>query len=239
MIENEFKLQFQVKCGDTKMGDDLYILGDNKIFGEWKITSEQTKLYGNNFPLWQSEVISFKEKYLKYKYIIKKKDNHIIWEDKRPDRELDLSNKKDGLYLIDDGIFNDKNSNQTIKKLDNEDENDENEKDKYEDEKDKSENEKNKNENEKNKYENEDKNKKNKNKKDKDIKDNKKNNNTKNKIKKKKSKNKVKLTKNYFINSSKKGLENKDGEKKEKQKKKKVQKKGDARVQGLKKEIFT
>ena len=106
MYESEFKLQFQVKCDKTKMGEDLYIVGDGKEFGDWKIENSQQKLYGNKYPIWQSEFISFNKKYLEFKYVIKK-DHNLVWErQKIGNRKLDLSNLKDGLYLIDDGNFN-------------------------------------------------------------------------------------------------------------------------------------
>ena len=194
MYESEFKLQFQVKCDKTKMGEDLYIVGDGKEFGDWKIESSQQKLYGNKYPIWQSEFISFNKKYLEFKYVIKK-DHNLVWErQKIGNRKLDLSNLKDGLYLIDDGNFDDYNNpnNQKIININkNEDENDENDENYENDEND---------ENEKDKCKM-DNNKKSEDKKDKDKKDDK-------KIIKKKKKKIIKLTNNYFQNSSKKGLEN-------------------------------
>ena len=129
MYESEFKLQFQVKCDKTKMGEDLYIVGDGKEFGDWKIENSQQKLYGNKYPIWQSEFISFNKKYLEFKYVIKK-DHNLVWErQKIGNRKLDLSNLKDGLYLIDDGNFDDyqnPNNQKIINLIKNEDENDEN-----------------------------------------------------------------------------------------------------------------
>ena len=130
MLENEFKLQFQVKCNKTFYGEDLYIVGNDEIFGKWKIKNSKQRLYGNKFPIWQSEFFSFNKKHLEYKYIITLNDNTIKWESDIDNRKLDLSNKKEGYYLIDDGNFNDKKSKQILKRNDNEDENDENEDDK-------------------------------------------------------------------------------------------------------------
>ena len=184
MYENEFKLQFQVKCDKTILGEDLYILGNEEEFGKWEIKNTQQKLYGDKFPIWQSEFISFSKKYLEFKYVIKKKNNDIAWETiDLTNRKLDLSNLKDGLYIIDSGNYSVIKNQKIIPLKENEDENDEND-----------ENEKDKNE--------KDENKNCENKKDENKKDNKEKKKHTKKIKK------FKLTKNYFEKSSKKGLAN-------------------------------
>ena len=123
-MAEEIQLQFQVECDLTKPGEELYIIGNSKELGEWnkQDIKESQKLNCISFPLWQSPPISFKNKTsLEYKFIIKDPSNNdencIKWENSfQGNRILDLSNLDCCLYLIDDGIFNQK-SDPKITKL--------------------------------------------------------------------------------------------------------------------------
>ena len=118
MYENEVKLQFQIKCDKTSFGEEVYVIGQALELGDWNIEKCQS-LYGNNFPIWQSQFITFKNKVdFEYKYIYKvpeeKNKDKVKWEKYEGNRKLKLSDFKDGLYLIDDGNFSDKNSQKII-----------------------------------------------------------------------------------------------------------------------------
>jgi len=118
MNENEIKIQFQIKCDKTYFGENLYIIGDALELGKWSVAKSQ-RLYGNNFPIWKSQFISFKNKInLEYKYIIKipeeTKGDKVKWEYYEGNRKLELSTFENGIYLIDDGNFNVKNSQKII-----------------------------------------------------------------------------------------------------------------------------
>ena len=115
MYENEVKLQFQIKCDKTAFGEEVFVIGEALELGNWSVEKCQ-RLYGNNYPIWQSQFITFKKKVdFEYKYIIKfKNKNEIKWEEYKGNRKLKLSDFKDGLYLIDDGNFSDKNSQKII-----------------------------------------------------------------------------------------------------------------------------
>ena len=99
----------------------IFIIGKSNELGEWTLENSH-RLLCNNFPIWRSSFISFTKKDLEYKYIIKYfeddkfKNKFIKWEDFMGNRKLKLSTFKDGLYLIDDGNFND-NTNQKIIKI--------------------------------------------------------------------------------------------------------------------------
>ena len=123
MVEEEIQLQFQIKCNLTKPGEELYIIGNSKELGGWNkqdIKNSQ-KLNCIYFPIWQSPPISFENKtYLEYKFIIKnpsdKNDKNIKWEEGfQGNRTLDISDFKCCLYLIDDGIFD----NKSVQKITN------------------------------------------------------------------------------------------------------------------------
>ena len=113
MKEDGLILQFQIFCEETKPGQEVYVTGDIIELGEWKI-EKALRLYGNNYPIWQSEFIKFKNKpTLEYKYIFKhpeeKDKDKVTWEHFDGNRKLELSTLKDGIYSIDNGNFNDKN----------------------------------------------------------------------------------------------------------------------------------
>ena len=101
MKEDVIKIKFQIKYDKTKPGDDLYVTGEIKELGNWKSEKSQ-KLYGNNFPTWESEEITFKNKcILEFKFFIKRKDNpNIEWENFKGNRKLDLSTLKNGSNII-------------------------------------------------------------------------------------------------------------------------------------------
>ena len=112
MEEIGLKLQFQIHCDKTGYGQEVYLTGNIEELGNWKIEKSQ-QLYGNNYPIWQSQFITFNTKEaFQYKYIYKYPDKNgkddINWEEFGENRTLDLSNFKDGLYFIDNGNFNDK-----------------------------------------------------------------------------------------------------------------------------------
>ena len=118
MYENEVKLQFQIKCDKTAFGEEVFVIGETLELGNWSVEKGQ-RLYGNNFPIWQSQFFTFKNKVdFEYKYIYKvpeeKNKDKVNWEEYKGNRKLKLSDFKDGLYLIDDGNFSDKNSQKII-----------------------------------------------------------------------------------------------------------------------------
>ena len=116
MAQEEIQLQFQIICNLTKPGEELYIIGNSKELGGWnqQDIKKTQKLNCVNFPIWQSPPISFENKsYLEYKFIIRNpsdnNSNNIKWEEKfQGNRTLDISNFKCCLYLIDDGMFDQK-----------------------------------------------------------------------------------------------------------------------------------
>ena len=120
MSTKNFKLQFKIECNETKFGEEVYIIGNSDEIGKWNQTNinESQKLKCNHFPTWESNILEFSNLIspLEYKYIIKSSSN-ITWENKfEGNRILDLTNKENGFYLIDDGKFNTK-SKQTINSL--------------------------------------------------------------------------------------------------------------------------
>ena len=120
MTEKELQLQFQIICNTTKMGQEVYIIGNSLELGNWEEHNirEIQKLNCIEFPIWQSRPINFKNKTsLEYKFIIKcPSENKIIeWEKKfQGNRKLDITNFENSLYLIDEGIFNDKSKQNII-----------------------------------------------------------------------------------------------------------------------------
>jgi len=118
MKENEVKLLFQIKCDKTSFDEELFVIGGALELGDWNVEKSQI-LYGNNYPIWQSQFISFKNKVdFEYKYIIKhpqdKNKDRVKWEEFKGNRKLELSKFENGFYLIDDGNFSDKNSRNII-----------------------------------------------------------------------------------------------------------------------------
>ena len=108
MNENRVNVKFKLYCKETKLGDNIYIVGNINEFGNWNTDNfnENQKLKGNLYPMWLSESISIeKKKNIEYKYIIKG-PNKLEWEDCE-NRELNLkySIYRNGAYLIDDGFF--------------------------------------------------------------------------------------------------------------------------------------
>ena len=101
-------LKFKINYNETKPGDEVYITGNTNELGNWDTNNLKNKLSTNKekFPLWESEPIPFKEKKIKYKYVIKRNNGNVEWENKIGDRELDISDFKCCLYEINDGKFN-------------------------------------------------------------------------------------------------------------------------------------
>ena len=104
------KLKFQLICKNTYFGENVYLAGNSSSLGNWN-TNKSIKLNtdSNKFPLWESNLISFKSKTnLEYKFIIKGQENNDIkWESFSGNRQLALLNlDKDEEYLIDNGEFN-------------------------------------------------------------------------------------------------------------------------------------
>ena len=121
----KIKLQFQVKCKKLCPGRELFITGNSKELGGWELENSH-RLYCKNDSIWSSGFISFIKKDFEYKYIIKPPEdnnrNHVVWElfDFSGNRKLKLSTFKDGLFLIDDGNFNDKTNQKIININENE-----------------------------------------------------------------------------------------------------------------------
>ena len=115
---SDLNLKFQVECKETKLGEEVYIVGNSNELGNWNVNnSKKLSTDSNLFPLWESNPISFKSKsQLEYKYIIKSSSNNVKWENFDGNRLLNLSTLNNNTtYLINDGKYSDK-SRQKINK---------------------------------------------------------------------------------------------------------------------------
>ena len=117
---SDLKLKFQLICKNTLFGEKVSLVGNQSQLGNWDTNkSVELKTDQNNFPLWESNPISFNNNSnLEYKYIISNKNSHSIkWESFQGNRQLNLSNlNKDGEYIINDGEFS-SNINPKITKI--------------------------------------------------------------------------------------------------------------------------
>ena len=106
---SDLKLKFQLICKNTLFGEKVSLVGNQSQLGNWDTNkSVELKTDQNNFPLWESNPISFNNNSnLEYKYIISNKNSHSIkWESFQGNRQLNLSNlNKGGEYIINDGEF--------------------------------------------------------------------------------------------------------------------------------------
>src|SRR5690242_12413847 len=92
MKQNKYFTLFQVYCGNTKYGEDLYVTGSIPSLGNWNprdalklYTSEQT------FPMWKTKIheVICPGELFEYKYIIKT-DKDVRWETFSGNRHLAL-----------------------------------------------------------------------------------------------------------------------------------------------------
>ena len=115
---SDLNLKFQVECKETKLGEEVYIVGNSNELGNWNVNnSKKLSTDSKLFPLWESNPISFQSKsQLEYKYIIKSSSNNVKWENFDGNRLLNLSTLNNNTtYLINDGKYSDK-SRQKINK---------------------------------------------------------------------------------------------------------------------------
>ena len=115
---SDLDLKFQVECKETKLGEEVYIVGNSNELGNWNVNnSKKLSTDSKLFPLWESNPISFQSKsQLEYKYIIKSSSNNVKWENFDGNRLLNLSTLNNNTtYLINDGKYSDK-SRQKINK---------------------------------------------------------------------------------------------------------------------------
>ena len=105
---SNINLKFQIKCDETKFGEEVYITGNTKELGNWN-SNNSKKLMSDSkkFPIWESNQITFNSNSnLEYKYIIKN-SNNVKWENFNGNRELNFSKlESNNSYLINDGKFN-------------------------------------------------------------------------------------------------------------------------------------
>jgi hypothetical protein len=86
---------FQIKCQDTKWGENLYLLGDNETLGKWN-TKKAIKMNTDrtSFPIWFSKNIELipRNSLLEYKYLIMNDSGKVIkWEEFQNNRKLDFN----------------------------------------------------------------------------------------------------------------------------------------------------
>ena len=123
MSEKGYFIQFIIKTGKkenkTEPGENIYIVGDVGELGNWDV-NKSIRLTTNKekFPKWESDIIQFNAKYInfQYKYIKRKNDGNIQWENVgyETNRNLNLSNLDIGFYIVDDGEFSDSSNQQII-----------------------------------------------------------------------------------------------------------------------------
>ena len=137
MSEKGYFIRFIMKTGKdknrTKPGENIYIVGGVGELGNWDVNkSIGLNTNEEKFPKWESDIIQFNAKYtnLEYKYIKKKKDGSLQWENvgHEKNRNLNLSQLDIGYYIVDDGEFSD-SSEQKIMIYDDYYNNKENQKD--------------------------------------------------------------------------------------------------------------
>lgn len=79
---------------DTQFGDEVYVSGSASPLGCWNVDNAPKLFHaegahGSTRGVWKSDPIQFQDDGLEYKYIVKKKDSNVYWED-RQNRSLDL-----------------------------------------------------------------------------------------------------------------------------------------------------
>lgn len=95
--------EFRIKY-DTKIGEQIYIFGDNEKFGNWKNKIFKLEWSENN--IWKKEFkININDKNIEYKFVCCNDNGNVIWE-KGPNRILDPKNishlkKENGKYILE------------------------------------------------------------------------------------------------------------------------------------------
>ncbi len=99
-IKFEFRIQYE-----TKMGEEVYIFGDDDKFGNWK--EKKFKLQWTDGHIWKKEFeMNKNDRNIQYKYVVVTKDNNNIKWEQRPNRILDPNNvrglkKENDKYILD------------------------------------------------------------------------------------------------------------------------------------------
>ena len=71
-IKFEFRIQYE-----TKMGEEVYIFGDDDKFGNWK--EKKFKLQWTDGHIWKKEFeMNKNDRNIQYKYVVVTKDNNNI-----------------------------------------------------------------------------------------------------------------------------------------------------------------
>ena len=115
---SNLNLTFQIRCSETKFGEEVFLLGNCNELGNWDIQkSKKLSTDSDKFPLWESDVVIFpKNLKFEYKYIIKNSSSGIKWENFQGNRNLNLSSYSPDNYIVNDGNFN-FNTNPIIERL--------------------------------------------------------------------------------------------------------------------------
>ena len=103
MNSDKITFEFHIPY-ETNQGENIYILGSDPIFGNWK--DKKYKLHWTENHIWKNEItIPKTTKYIKYKFVCIDKDNNKRWEE-GPNRILSTQylkglKFKNGKYILD------------------------------------------------------------------------------------------------------------------------------------------
>ena len=103
MDSDKITFEFQIKY-ETNQGENIYILGSDPLFGNWK--ERKFKLHWTENHIWKNEItIPKNTKYIKYKFVCIDNDNNKRWEE-GPNRILSTQylkglKFKNGKYILD------------------------------------------------------------------------------------------------------------------------------------------
>ena len=103
MDSDKITFEFQIQY-ETNQGENIYILGSDPIFGNWK--DKKFKLHWTDNHIWKNEItIPKNTKYIKYKFVCIDNDNNKRWEN-GPNRILSTQylkglKFKNGKYILD------------------------------------------------------------------------------------------------------------------------------------------
>ncbi len=103
MDSDKITFEFQIQY-ETNQGENIYILGSDPIFGNWK--DKKFKLHCTDNHIWKNEItIPKNTKYIKYKFVCIDNDNNKRWEN-GPNRILSTQylkglKFKNGKYILD------------------------------------------------------------------------------------------------------------------------------------------
>lgn len=94
-LKKPIKFKFQIKCQETKWGENLYLSGDNESLGNWN-TQKSVKMNTDktSYPLWSSNKIDLipKKNSVEYKYLIINDSGRVIrWEEFQNNRKIDFN----------------------------------------------------------------------------------------------------------------------------------------------------